>query len=120
MFYVGCFLTKEGGYYGTAQKILGMGGNTYEVFTRNPMGGGVLRPDRDRGEHQAQRQEQTELFHIRVLLFRLISMKEPPGRPFRYIHNAPRQPEGIIHQDPVYSTRENHKKTGAYAGGDTR
>ena len=43
MFYVGCFLTKEGGYYGTARKILGMGGNTYQVFTRNPRGGGVLK-----------------------------------------------------------------------------
>ena len=46
MFYVGCFMTKEGGYSGTAEKILEMGGNTYQVFTRNPRGGGVLRaPD---------------------------------------------------------------------------
>ncbi len=46
MFYVGCFLTKEGGYSGTAEKILSMGGNTYQVFTRNPRGGGVLKkPD---------------------------------------------------------------------------
>ncbi len=43
MFYVGCFLSKEGGYYGTAKKILSMGGNTYQVFTRNPRGGGVLK-----------------------------------------------------------------------------
>lgn len=43
LFYVGCFLTKEGGYYNTARKILEMGGNTYQVFTRNPRGGGALK-----------------------------------------------------------------------------
>lgn len=40
MFYVGCHMSKTGGYSGTAKRILQMGGNTYQVFTRNPRGSG--------------------------------------------------------------------------------
>ena len=45
MFYVGCHMSKTGGYSGTAKRILEMGGNTYQVFTRNPRGSGGAAAD---------------------------------------------------------------------------
>ena len=58
--------------------------------------------------------------HVRNLL-RLLRRRTAlqPSQPFlQLIHNAPLQPEGIIHQDLVYSKRKNHKKTKTFAGGE--
>lgn len=38
MFYIGCHLSKEGGYYAAGQKALEIGANTFQFFTRNPRG----------------------------------------------------------------------------------
>lgn len=38
MFYIGCHLSKEGGYYAAGNKALSIGGNTFQFFTRNPRG----------------------------------------------------------------------------------
>lgn len=39
MFYIGCHLSKEGGYLAMGQRALSIGGNTFQFFTRNPRGG---------------------------------------------------------------------------------
>ena len=38
MFRIGCHLSIEGGYYSMGQRIIKMGGNTFQYFTKNPKG----------------------------------------------------------------------------------
>lgn len=39
MFKIGCHLSISDGYFKTAKRIIEMGGNTYQYFSRNPQGG---------------------------------------------------------------------------------
>lgn len=39
MFKIGCHLSISNGFYKTAQKIVELGGNTFQYFSRNPQGG---------------------------------------------------------------------------------
>lgn len=38
MFYIGCHLSLEGGYRSMGERILSVGGNTFQFFTKNPKG----------------------------------------------------------------------------------
>lgn len=44
MFKIGCHLSTEGGYLAMGQRILSLGGNTFQYFTKNPKGGRVNKP----------------------------------------------------------------------------
>jgi len=39
MFKIGCHLSTEGGYFSMGERILSVGGNTFQYFTKNPKGG---------------------------------------------------------------------------------
>ncbi len=39
MFKIGCHLSTEGGYLSMGKRILSVGGNTFQYFTKNPKGG---------------------------------------------------------------------------------
>ena len=39
MFKIGCHLSASKGYMHMAKEILSIGGNTFQFFTRNPIGG---------------------------------------------------------------------------------
>lgn len=41
MFKIGCHLSTEGGYLAMGERILSLGGNTFQYFTKNPKGGRV-------------------------------------------------------------------------------
>ena len=41
MFKIGCHLSTEGGYLSMGERILSIGGNTFQYFTKNPKGGRV-------------------------------------------------------------------------------
>ncbi len=41
MFRIGCHLSTEGGYLSMGQRMLAVGGNTFQYFTKNPKGGKV-------------------------------------------------------------------------------
>ncbi len=41
MFKIGCHLSTEGGYLQMGKRILSVGGNTFQFFTKNPKGGRV-------------------------------------------------------------------------------
>ncbi|MBE6541536.1 MAG: deoxyribonuclease IV [Ruminococcaceae bacterium] len=41
MFKIGCHLSTEGGYLSMGKRILSIGGNTFQYFTKNPKGGRV-------------------------------------------------------------------------------
>ncbi len=46
MFYIGCHLSLEGGYRAMGERILSIGGNTFQYFTKNPRGrASVKTPD---------------------------------------------------------------------------
>ncbi len=48
MFKIGCHLSTEGGYLSMGERILSIGGNTFQYFTKNPKGGRVNKaPDMD-------------------------------------------------------------------------
>ncbi len=48
MFKIGCHLSTEGGYLAMGERILSLGGNTFQYFTKNPKGGKVNKlPDMD-------------------------------------------------------------------------
>ena len=48
MFKIGCHLSTEGGYLSMGERILSIGGNTFQYFTKNPKGGRVNKaPDID-------------------------------------------------------------------------
>lgn len=48
MFKIGCHLSIEGGYLSMGERILSIGGNTFQYFTKNPKGGKVNKvPDMD-------------------------------------------------------------------------
>ena len=38
-FKIGCHLSTEGGYRAMGERILSIGGNTFQYFTKNPRGG---------------------------------------------------------------------------------
>lgn len=44
MFKIGCHLSTEGGYLSMGKRILSVGGNTFQFFTKNPKGGKVNKP----------------------------------------------------------------------------
>ncbi len=44
MFKIGCHLSLEGGYASMGKRILSIGGNTFQFFTKNPKGGRVNKP----------------------------------------------------------------------------
>ena len=44
MFQIGCHLSTEGGYFAMGERILSMGGVTFQYFTKNPKGGRVNTP----------------------------------------------------------------------------
>lgn len=44
MFQIGCHLSTEGGYRAMGERILSMGGVTFQYFTKNPKGGRVNTP----------------------------------------------------------------------------
>ena len=44
MFQIGCHLSKEGGYRAMGERILSLGGNTFQYFTKNPKGGQINTP----------------------------------------------------------------------------
>ena len=39
MFKIGCHLSASKGYEHMGKEIIGIGGNTFQFFTRNPRGG---------------------------------------------------------------------------------
>ncbi len=44
MFKIGCHLSTEGGYFSMGERILSVGGNTFQYFTKNPKGGRQNKP----------------------------------------------------------------------------
>lgn len=44
MFKIGCHLSTEDGYLAMGERILSVGGNTFQYFTKNPKGGRVNKP----------------------------------------------------------------------------
>ena len=44
MFYIGCHLSLEGGYQSMGERILSVGGNTFQFFTKNPRGKASVKP----------------------------------------------------------------------------
>lgn len=44
MFYIGCHLSLEGGYKNMGERILSVGGNTFQYFTKNPRGRSSVKP----------------------------------------------------------------------------
>lgn len=44
MLKIGCHLSTEGGYLSMGKRIISVGGNTFQFFTKNPKGGKVNKP----------------------------------------------------------------------------